>query len=208
MCEESGYQPITPQAKEKILTRRPRLQHSTLPPLARSWTTTTSPGQASSSPKSETGETMEISDREAIQELKARYLRLLDTKEWAEWRTLFTDDFTFFNEASPVPISTTPSVVGADNFLRHASSALQPLTTVHHGHMPEIHFIDERRAVGIWAMFDWVRDPEQDQPRVGYGHYHERYEKGNDGKWRIKELRLTRLLLEGPTPGSTLEARS
>ena len=32
-------------------------------------------------------------DVEAIKQLKARYCRLLDTKDWAAWRDLFTDDF-------------------------------------------------------------------------------------------------------------------
>jgi hypothetical protein len=27
----------------------------------------------------------------------------------------------------------------------------------------------------------------------GFGHYHDRYVKGDDGNWRITELRLTRL---------------
>jgi len=37
----------------------------------------------------------------------------------------------------------------------------------------------------------------------GFGHYHEHYVKGNDGKWRIKELRLTRLRTD-QTATSTL----
>jgi hypothetical protein len=43
-------------------------------------------------------------------------------------------------------------------------------------------------------MFDWVdhqSDPETSMQ--GYGHYVEDYEKGADGTWRIKNLRLTRL---------------
>ena len=30
---------------------------------------------------------------EAIKQLKARYCRLLDTKDWQGWRDLFSDDF-------------------------------------------------------------------------------------------------------------------
>lgn len=30
---------------------------------------------------------------EAIKRLKSRYCRYLDTKDWAAWRALFTDDF-------------------------------------------------------------------------------------------------------------------
>ncbi len=31
-------------------------------------------------------------DIEQIKQLKARYFRLMDTKDWAAWRELFTDD--------------------------------------------------------------------------------------------------------------------
>jgi hypothetical protein len=32
-------------------------------------------------------------DVEAIKQLKARYCRYLDTKDWNQWRTVFADDF-------------------------------------------------------------------------------------------------------------------
>ena len=31
-------------------------------------------------------------DIEQIKQLKARYFRLMDTKDWAAWKDLFTDD--------------------------------------------------------------------------------------------------------------------
>ena len=34
-----------------------------------------------------------LMDVESIKQLKARYCRYLDTKDWARWRDLFTDDF-------------------------------------------------------------------------------------------------------------------
>jgi SnoaL-like domain len=146
-------------------------------------------------------------DVEAIRLLKARYFRLLDTKDWIGWRELFTDDLTFYLDSTPLPSSTTPLRRGADDFVNYVSAALASCTTVHQGHMPEIEVVDEHAARGIWAMFDWVKDAGHGEPRIGYGHYHELYEKGTDGRWRIKELRLTRLLLEGPSPGALVEVR-
>ncbi|MFB0977893.1 MAG: nuclear transport factor 2 family protein, partial [Myxococcota bacterium] len=35
----------------------------------------------------------EITEVRAIEILKAKYFRLLDTKQWDAWRALFTDDF-------------------------------------------------------------------------------------------------------------------
>ena len=34
----------------------------------------------------------------------------------------------------------------------------------------------------------------------GFGHYHEQYVKGDDGRWRIKHLRLTRLRMDQTAP--------
>jgi hypothetical protein len=127
-------------------------------------------------------------DVEAIKQLKARYCRLLDTKDWASWRDIFTDDFVS---------DTTPSggvlITGADEFVAFLRSTLgkpsQP--TVHQVHAPEIELTSPSTARGVWALNDIVRLA----PGInlaGYGHYHETYEKV-DGQWRIKTSTLTRL---------------
>jgi SnoaL-like domain len=127
-------------------------------------------------------------DVEAIKQLKARYCRLLDTKNWAGWRDIFTDDFVSdTTESGGVLIS------GADNFIAFIRSTLgkpsQP--TVHQVHAPEIELTSPSTATGVWALNDVVRLA----PGVnlqGYGHYHETYEK-TAGQWRIKTSKLTRL---------------
>ncbi len=56
---------------------------------------------------------------------------------------------------------------------------IEPVITVHHGHMPEITLLSDTTARGIWAMEDKLWWPEG-SPLVhlhGYGHYHETYEK-------------------------------
>jgi hypothetical protein len=48
-------------------------------------------------------------------------------------------------------------------------------------------------------MFDWVDWSQTATPErtfQGYGHYVEEYEKGVDGQWRIKRVRLTRLRVD------------
>jgi hypothetical protein len=49
---------------------------------------------------------------EAIKQLKARYCRYLDTKDWAAWRALFTDDFV-----SDTSQAGGKLIVGADDFV-------------------------------------------------------------------------------------------
>jgi hypothetical protein len=142
-------------------------------------------------------------DVEAIKQLKARYFRLMDTKQWDRWRAVFTDDCGFDGTSRPYP--------GPDEFVAGTRERLQDAVTVHQGHMPEIVLTAPDGARGIWAMFDWVEFPDlRDTGRgvnrgfTGYGHYEESYRK-DDGIWRIAFLRLTRLklnpILGDPAPG-------
>jgi uncharacterized protein (TIGR02246 family) len=130
-----------------------------------------------------------MDDIEAIRQLKARYFRTMDTKDWVAMRQLFTDD---------VVIDTTDSgggvVSGADEFLAFLQEAIGEVVTVHHGHTPEIELTSGTTATGIWAMEDMLRWPDGTELH-GYGHYHEVYERadGPDGAWRIKASTLTRL---------------
>jgi hypothetical protein len=76
-------------------------------------------------------------------------------------------------------------------------NAVLELTTVHHGHMPEIEIISSTTAKGIWAMEDVLRWPAGAAVKTlhGYGHYHETYRKTEDG-WRIQSSRLSRLRVD------------
>jgi hypothetical protein len=50
-------------------------------------------------------------------------------------------------------------------------------------------------------MFDWVDSSAAGGFSMqGFGHYHERYVKGDDDQWRIAELRLTRLRVDQSAP--------
>jgi uncharacterized protein (TIGR02246 family) len=130
-----------------------------------------------------------MDDLEAIKQLKARYFRTMDTKDWEGMRAVFADD---------VVMDTTDSgggvVSGADAFLAFLRKTLQDVVTVHHGHMPEIELTSSTTATGIWAMEDLLRWPNGTELR-GYGHYHETYAL-IDGAWRIKTSRLTRLRMD------------
>lgn len=128
-------------------------------------------------------------DVRAIEQLKARYFRLLDTKDWDGFRDLFTDDVVV-----DVAGDGGGVIEGADAFLAMLVPTLADVVTVHHGHMPEIELTSPTTATGIWAMEDLLRWPEGAPISEvhGWGHYHETYVK-TAGAWRIASLRLTRL---------------
>jgi len=134
-----------------------------------------------------------MDDIESIKQLKARYFRAMDTKDWSGFRQVFTDD---------VVIDTTASggsaVAGADAFLAYLQPLLQEAITVHHGHMPEIEITSPSTATGIWALEDIIVWPDGRHMR-GYGHYHETYELVG-GAWKIKSSTLTRLHLDFTGP--------
>lgn len=128
----------------------------------------------------------DLVDIEAIKQLKARYCRLLDTKDWAAWRTLFADDF--LSDTSP---AGGKKIHGADEFVAFTRKSLRNQATVHQVHAPEIELTSPTTARGVWALEDVVRFGPGVNLR-GYGHYHETYEKIG-GQWRFKSSTLTRL---------------
>ena len=130
---------------------------------------------------------------EAIKQLKARYFRCMDTKDWAGHEAVFAPDVVV-DMTGEMPPGEDGMIRGAAAFVAFNRGHIEDVTTVHHGHMPEIEMTSDTTATGIWAMEDMLRWPEGGPMRAlhGYGHYHETYEKF-DGEWRIKTMKLTRL---------------
>lgn len=125
---------------------------------------------------------------EAIKQLKARYCRYLDTKQWDKWRSIFADDFV-----GDTAEAGGQRIAGADEFVaftrKNIGKPSQP--TVHQVRAPEIELTSATTARGVGALQDVVRlGPGLNLN--GYGHYHETYEKIT-GQWRIKSSKLTRL---------------
>jgi hypothetical protein len=136
---------------------------------------------------------------EEIKQLKARYFRSMDTKDWAGLQAVFSDtaELDMRGEAADKSKAATALVVGAPNIMAFIRNAVLELVTVHHGHMPEIEITSPSSAKGIWAMEDVLKWPEGAAVKTlhGYGHYHETYRKTANG-WRIESSKLTRLRVD------------
>ena len=132
-------------------------------------------------------------DTEAIKQLKARYFRFIDTKDWTSFRDLFTDDCRHY-----LPRESPVAFVTNDEYFTTMEVMLTPGITTHHGHMPEITFLSDTEAEGIWSMFDYVQiDPPSGRvSTMGYGFYLETYRRCQDGDWRISSKRNQRLRLD------------
>ena len=137
----------------------------------------------------------QITDFLAISEVKARYCRFLDTKEWDSWGDLFTDDFELDTRPSGGTLTH-----GRAEALRIVRSSIETAHTAHQVHSPEM-TIEGDTAHVIWAMQDRVVWDEERAKAMGnagltgYGHYHERYVR-QAGRWRIAAQILTRLRMD------------
>jgi hypothetical protein len=130
---------------------------------------------------------------EDIRAVKARYCRLLDTKDWIGFAALFTDDAVMdvSQDTGNPPMTGIPAIVDQVKF------AVIDAATSHQVHTPEITLHGHGEADGMWAMQDRVvwKAGASPVPGIasitGYGQYHETYRR-EDGIWKISALKLTR----------------
>ena len=133
---------------------------------------------------------------EEIKQLKARYFRCMDTKDWDGFTAVFAPDarMDVSGELASDAADGTGVTTGNREIAAFVRASIDDVTTVHHGHTPEIDVTSPTSATGIWAMEDHLWWPEGSSITTmhGYGHYHETYEKIG-GRWLITSTTLTRL---------------
>jgi hypothetical protein len=135
-----------------------------------------------------TDQIQELWDMEQIRQLKGRYFRLLDAKDWTAFRDLFADDARF-------DLMGADPIVGGDEIVAFVSEQLVGTTTAHNGHTPIVTIDSPTEARASTIMYDyveWPPDPQTGERRgiEGYGCYEETYKKV-DGAWKIASWRLT-----------------
>lgn len=131
-----------------------------------------------------------LDDIEEIKKLKARYFRYVDEKNWTGFAELFTDDVKLIPDGHVFKNGQEMGKV--------IGELVGAAPSVHHGHMPEIEWIDENNATGIWAMEDLLPFPKKEgapEGHNGYGQYRESYQRV-DGVWKISSLILTRFRMD------------
>ena len=119
---------------------------------------------------------MSHDDIHAIQQLKYRYLRTLDLKQWDEYAECFLPEVTC--DYAGLRFENRDALVAymQDNLG-------EGLISMHHAHHPEI-TVDGDEATGRWYLEDKVIVPEFDFVLEGAAFYTDRYVRTPDG-WRI-----------------------
>ena len=133
---------------------------------------------------------------EAIQQLKARYQRAVDTKDWDLMRSVLAPD------ARSVYSDGKHAYEGRDAIVEFLADPRglgnSEIVSMHHAHTPEIELTSATTAKGKWYLEDFVISalPSDWAPNGtvmhGTGIYSDEYVKV-EGEWLIKETGYERI---------------
>lgn len=152
----------------------------------------------------------ELSEIEAIKQLKGRYQRGVDTKDWDLLASVFTPDARSIYNAGKHSYDGREAIL---DFLREGLGSID-VQTMHHAHTPEIEITSETTARGTWYLEDFVlsQKPAKGAPHGttlhGTGIYQDEYVK-QGGEWRIALTGYERIFvdIQPRPPGSRLRTR-
>lgn len=126
-----------------------------------------------------------VAQRE-LEQLKYRYLRTLDEKDWNAFAELFTPDATAVYGARL-------AFTGPGEIVSFMQENLGPtMITVHQVHHPEL-TVDGDQATGTWSLMDKVIMTEHRYVLEGASFYRDRYQRAEDGHWRIAHTSYERI---------------
>ncbi len=131
----------------------------------------------------------QLSDLEEIRQLKSRYFRCIDTGNHAELATCFAEDVSVDYRGGGYRLRVSGR---ADMVEFVASSFNSDVIAMHHGHTPEISFVDDNTAKGTWYLEDRFINPERDEHTVGSSLYYDTYVRTDDG-WKIRHSEYDRV---------------
>lgn len=121
-----------------------------------------------------------------IEQLKYRYVRALDTKDWDLFATCFTPD-------ASAHYGDRLDFESADAIVAYMRETLVPtMLTVHQVHQPEI-TVDGDDATGTWGLMDRVILLDYRLLLDGASFYEDTYRRGADGAWRIARTTYRRI---------------
>lgn len=139
----------------------------------------------------------DLEEIEAIRQLKYRYLRSVDLKDWPLLVSTFTADAVSAYDGG------NQTHDGRDAIVAWLRSALDTtIVTLHQVHNPEIALTSPTTATGIWYLEDRVINRGPDLPDMpgnsilsGAAFYADEYRK-ESGQWKISRTGYERTYFE------------
>lgn len=130
----------------------------------------------------------QLLEREKIKELKARYFRALDTKDWVLFSDCLTEDIEARYSDGQLSFDGKEPLVSF--MVKNLSSST--LLTMHHGHHPEIEINENAtQATGIWYLQDMVIDLKGKTRLYGAAIYRDEY-RAERAEWKISKTSYSR----------------
>lgn len=121
-----------------------------------------------------------------IEELKYRYTRALDHKDWELFRDCFVAEAT-------ATYGDRLEFASADEIVAYMQGNLgNNMITVHQLHHPEL-TVDGDTATGTWSLMDRVIMTDYRLLLDGASTYQDRYVRCDDGAWRIAHTGYERI---------------
>ncbi|MFS3128065.1 nuclear transport factor 2 family protein [Nocardioides sp. Bht2] len=134
---------------------------------------------------------MDLVAIEEIRQLKYRYFRALDNKEWETFGDCLATDVKarYGTKAmgKPLHFDSREEVVA---YMQKNTN--QSVVTMHVAQHPEI-TVDGDTATASWGFEDTVIATEFNCLIRGAGYYNDSYRKDADGKWRIASTEYERI---------------
>jgi len=122
-----------------------------------------------------------MGDIAEIKQVKYRYLRALDTKNWDEFADTLTEDVTGDYDAS---LGEEHHFTDRDSLVEFMRSSMPAnVLTEHRVTHPEI-ALDGDEASATWYLQDRVIVPDFNFMLIGAAFYHDKYRRTSDG-WKI-----------------------
>jgi len=140
---------------------------------------------------------LDLTEIERIKQLKYTYFRAVDTKDWALFRSCFTEDAESRYENGTLTWRGLDAIV----------EGLRPLIgrptllTQHQGHHPIIELTSPSTAKGSWYLQDICYERRENWWFHGTAYYADEYVK-REGDWKISLIGFERVFLvrESPLP--------
>ena len=121
-----------------------------------------------------------------LEELKYRYTRALDHKQWDDFAACFEADAT-------ATYGGRLEFDNRDDIVAYMRENLGPnMVTLHQVHHPEF-TVDGDDATGTWSLMDKVIMTDFRFILDGASTYQDRYHRGADGVWRISHTGYERI---------------